>query len=666
LKTLMTGSAEQPIYAFEGFHVDAQRRVLSRAGGDPIPLAPKVFDTLLYFVEHRGELLDKRALLGAVWPHVIVEENNLNQSISTLRRVLGERPGEHRYIVTEPGRGYRFVAAVRDVPAAQIADAVDTLPAVPLRPNPESTAQISAGASNRKWPVAVTALGVFALILVGIQRYVATDDAAQGSIPNGVLETSPEVDPARATNSIAVLPFVNLSSDAEQEYFSDGLSDELLSNLAQGTDLRVTARTSSFAFKGSDKSIQEIARALGVAHVLEGSVRRAGNRLRITAQLINASDGYQLWSQTYNPDLGDVFAIQQEIAASVAGSLSATLGVAPRGSGLGGTEVPEAYALYLAARAHYARGTRADNERCRDYLNQAIELDPDFASAWAYKAIAHSHAQSLFPERSEEEHEAAVRAAQRAIELEPNLGLAHGALGYEWSQQRELVRGEEEYRKALALGQPAHSLAAYSVLQLAVGNIDKARASFRAGREYDPLNQVIVAFLIGTHHLAGDTRAALAEYERGKVAYSNWVFGDFNAIVVRLSSGEVRSPTELPLDAGDIDRAAMEHFYEPERALQALRILYADERYADQIARRRLAVWAAYFGDPELALWAMKDSVTASTLNAFLLWFPLFSQVRQQPGFKNLMRDLGFVAYWRAYGWPKYCQPSGGDDFECS
>ena len=177
---------------------------------------------------------------------------------------------------------------------------------------------------------------------------------------------------------------------------------------------------------------------------------------------------------------------------------------------------------------------------------------------------------------------------------------------------------------------------------------------------------MIVAFLIGTHHLAGDTRAALAEYERGKVVYSNWVFGDFIAIVVRLSSGEVRSPSELPLDAGDIDGAAMEHFYEPERALQALRILYADERYADQIARRRLAVWAAYFGDPELALRAMKDSVTASTLNAFLLWFPLFSEVRQQPSFKNLMRDLGFVAYWRAYGWPTYCQPSGGDDFECS
>jgi DNA-binding winged helix-turn-helix (wHTH) protein len=129
----MSGSVERSIYAFEGFHVDARRRVLSRAAGEPIPLAPKVFDTLLYFVERQGELLDKRALLDAIWPHVIVEENNLNQSISTLRRVLGERPGEHRFIVTEPGRGYRFVAAVREVSEAQLGDAVHT-PAAVLQP----------------------------------------------------------------------------------------------------------------------------------------------------------------------------------------------------------------------------------------------------------------------------------------------------------------------------------------------------------------------------------------------------------------------------------------------------------------------------------------------------------------------------------------------------
>jgi TolB-like protein/DNA-binding winged helix-turn-helix (wHTH) protein len=310
------------------FHLDAQHRVLSRAGGEPVPLAPKVFDTLLCFVEHHGELLDKRVLLETIWPHVIVEENNLNQSISTLRRVLGEKPGEHRFIATEPGRGYRFLAVVREVSGVQIGDAVDALAAAR---QPKDAAVRAPSTFNRQWLLAVAALIAVAVILIG--RSVLRDDPTQHVVAKENVETSPVVDPAAPTNSIAVLPFVNLSSDPEQEYFSDGLSEELLSNLAQRTDLRVTARSSSFAFKGSGKSIQEIARVLGVAHVLEGSVRRAGSQLRITAQLINAANGYQLWSGTYSRELGDVFAIQEEIAAIVTGSLSATL-VAPRGSNL--------------------------------------------------------------------------------------------------------------------------------------------------------------------------------------------------------------------------------------------------------------------------------------------------------------------------------------------
>lgn len=690
----MTRPEATLLYDFGGFRLDPRRRLLSGADGELISLKPKVFDTLLYLVEHAGELVDKRALMQAIWGNVVVEENNLNKHISTLRHVLGEIPGENRFLVTVSGRGYRFVAAVREGSAEQIGRALDT-PAVTPQSNPEATSEIDAkgrgapfeqpspkrwqlrrdsidavvrapNAFNRRWPFAVAALMGFALIFLGIERYVSKDDAADDVVTNETVETPSVVDPARPTNSIAVLPFVNLSSDPEQEYFSDGLSEELLSNLAQHTDLRVTARSSSFAFKGSDRSIQEIARALGVAHVLEGSVRRAGNRLRITAQLIDAADGYNLWSDTYNRELGDVFALQQEISAIVAESLSATLGVARRGPGLGGTEVFDAYDLSLVARAHCYRLTRDDNTRCLDYIDQAIALDPGFASAWAAKSAAHVVANRLFPERSAAEQDAAVRAALHAIELEPNLGLAHAALGDALSQQPGLLQAEEEYRKAIALGLRMGEISSYAVLQFAVGNIDKAREILQARRATDPLNPTIVAFLTATHHIVGDTPQALAEDERGRAAYSNWTFGNFVAAVVRLSSGEVTSPTELPLEGGDIDEAATEHFYVPERALQELRILYADERHADQIARRRLAVWAAYFGDPELALRAMKDSATVSTLNAFLLWFPLFSEVRQQPGFKDLMRELGIVAHWRAYGWPRYCQPSGGDDFECS
>jgi len=657
----MTRSGEQPIYAFEGFHLDAQHRVLSRAGGEPIPLAPKVFDTLLCFVEHHGQLLDKRVLLETIWPHVIVEENNLNQSISTLRRVLGERPGEHRFIATEPGRGYRFLATVREVPGIQIGGAVDALAAAP--PSKDAAAR-APHEFNRRWLLAVAALVAVALIVV--ERYVVTDDPTESLIANENVETL-SVDPATPTNSIAVLPFVNLSSDPEQEYFADGLSEELLSNLAQRADLQVTARSSSFAFKRTNNSIQEIARVLGVAHVLEGSVRRDGDRLRITAQLINAADGYSLWSETYNRELGDVFAIQEEIAAIVAGSLHAALGVAPSSSDLGGTKIAEAYALYLAALAQCSRTTREHDALCIEYLDQAIELDPGYAAAWARKSYAHSHAHVAFDETGGGEHAAAaVRAARRAIELEPNLGLAYAALGYSLSLEPTLAQAEEQYRKAIALGERMGEMSAYAVLQLAVGNIEKARALFLDARETDPLNPTIVAFLVGSHHMLGDAPAALAEYERGRTLYGNHLFANFLTTVGRLGTGAVSSPSELPLQADDIDKAAAEHFHAPQQALQELHILYKDARYADQHSRRRLAMWAAYFGDPELALNAMNDAATDTAQNVFVLWFPLFSEVRQRPGFKDLVREHGIVAHWRTYGWPKYCRPSGGDDFECS
>jgi TolB-like protein/Tfp pilus assembly protein PilF len=549
---------------------------------------------------------------------------------------------------------------VREVPGIPAGDEIDAPTTVPQ----SKDAAGRAPQFSRRWLLAVVALVAVALIVV--ERYVLTDHPTENPSADENAETL-RVESATPANSIAVLPFVNLSSDPEQEYFADGLSEELLSNLARRGDLQVTARSSSFAFKQTDKSVQEIAHALGAAHVLEGSVRRVGNQLRITAQLINAADGYNLWSATYNRELGDVFAIQEEIAAIVAESLRAPLGVGPSSSGLGGTENAEAYALYIAARAHHSRVTLENNVRCIEYLDQAISLDPGFAAAWARKSFAHAYAHGLLLEKGGSEHTAAaVRAAQHAIELEPNLGLAHAALGQAWSFGPNLAQAEDQYRKAIALGQRLAEVPEYATLQLAVGNMEKARALFRDAREADPLNPTILAFLLGSHHMVGDTAAALAEYERHRTLHGHHKFADFLTDVGLLGTGDISSPSALPLQADEIDQAAAEHFDTPERALQQLHVLYADARYADWFSRRRLAMWAAYFGDSELALNAMNDAATATPLHLFLLWFPLFSEVRQQAGFRDLMREHGIVAHWRTYGWPKYCRPLGGDDFECS
>ncbi|MEP7313279.1 MAG: winged helix-turn-helix domain-containing protein [Pseudomonadota bacterium] len=288
------------VFEFGGFHLDSTRRLLFGANGESIPLNSRAFDTLLFLIEHRGELLDKATLMQAIWPNTVVEENNLNQSIFALRRVLGEAPGDHRFIVTVPGRGYRFVASV---------DQRDNVPrtgrpavAVPLH-------------SRRYLWLASLAAPVLALaigLLADRREEVAAMAPATVTRPN-------------MTASIAVLPFLDMSEGHTQEYLSDGIAEEVMNQLGKLPGLRVVGRTSAFSFKGRSDDLRRIGRTLGVNHILEGSVRRSGNRIRVTAQLVNAQTGTQLWSQTFDRQLGDVIAVQDEIAHSVAGSLRVAL-----------------------------------------------------------------------------------------------------------------------------------------------------------------------------------------------------------------------------------------------------------------------------------------------------------------------------------------------------
>src|SRR5580704_5199298 len=238
------------IFEFDDFRMDADKRLLLRKG-QPIPLTPKVFDTLLYLVENRGKVIEKDDLMGAIWPDTAVEENNLNQNISTLRRVLGENRGENRYIATVPGQGYRFVPTVESTGFAQ-------------------------------------------------------------------LTTEPV--------TVAVLPFVNLSSDEDSEFFADGISEEIINALAQIRNLRVVARTSAFSFKGKQVDLRTVGATLNAGALIEGSVRKSGDRVRIVAQLINAADGCHIWSERYDRELQDIFEVQDEIAKTIADRLKVTLG----------------------------------------------------------------------------------------------------------------------------------------------------------------------------------------------------------------------------------------------------------------------------------------------------------------------------------------------------
>ena len=357
---------------------------------------------------------------------------------------------------------------------------------------------------------------------------------------------NPVAGPVAVSPSIAVLPFVDMSPEKDQEYFSDGLAEELLNDLTKIPNLRVTARTSSFQFKGKNEDLRSIAQKLNVTTLLEGSVRKEGRRVRITAQLINAADGFHLWSETYDRQLNDVFAVQEDIARSVAASLRLTLlgnkAPVPRATNI------EAYNAYLQGKFFYARPTKESLEKAIACYKQAISLDPGYAPAWAALSRAQTFRAGAYG--TIEDFRSAREAAERALALDPNLAEAHSVLGeiklyYDWdwagadaAYQRALVleNGNAEiveraasvaatlnrFEDALPLSRRAVELdplrgSAYQALAFCAwwaGRLDEAEAAARKGLQLDPQFPWLHAWLSRVYLARPHPQEALEEAQR--------------------------------------------------------------------------------------------------------------------------------------------------------
>ena len=412
------------IYGFGDFRLHAGKRLLLGRDGKPVSLTPKAYDTLAYLVERAGAVVDKDELMRAIWPDTAVEENNLNQNVSLLRRALGEGRGEHRYIATVPGRGYQFVAGVK----------------------------------------------------------------LAGPTPAGS---------ERPAASIAVLPFVNVSADPDCEYFGDGLAEELIDAFSKLAPVRVVARTSSFSFKGRQADVREIADRLGANLVLEGSVRKSGNRLRISARLVDAADGYQLWSECYNREVGGggIFEVQDEITPAIMDALKMKLPGRENPARPGHPENVRSRELYLKGRFHSFRLTRSGIEAGIPCFEEAIELDRSYALAQVGLAHAYRMFGMSLDMPTSEVGPKAIAAARKAVEMDGNLAEAHAALSlslffYDW----EWSAAEKHARRAVALGlnsADAHWI--YAHLCSNVGRHAESLALISRARELDPLSGLINA-----------------------------------------------------------------------------------------------------------------------------------------------------------------------------
>ncbi len=378
-------------YRFGPYQVNARECVLLR-DGQPVPLTPKAFDTLLALVSNGGHLVEKDELMNQVWPETSVEESNLTQNIFTLRRVLGESDGNSKFIETVPRRGYRFVASVTEVLEPDIST------------KPQET--------NQRFE----AIGV-------------------------ALETQ--------TGSLAILPFINTSDDESMELLSDGITESIIKNLSQLRQLRVMSRNTVFRYKNADLDARQIGQELGVDAVLVGSVRSLGQRLVFSAELVDVVNGWQLWGESYERESGSLLDVQEEIANQISAALRVKLtGDEEQRVVSRYTESPDAYEAYLRGRYHWSKYTKHRLESAIVYFRRAIEIDPTYALAYAgivdcYLRLATNYlpSEDLLPEA----------ASRPDVGLEKELSISDASLEtvklrYEWDQksaEREMKRANE-------------------------------------------------------------------------------------------------------------------------------------------------------------------------------------------------------------------------------
>jgi len=472
--------AERHFFEFGRFRLDQTGRLLFR-DGQSVPLPPKAADLLLLLVQNAGHVVEKDHILKTVWPEAYVEEGSLARAISILRKALEDGENEQDYIVTISKRGYRFVVPVRETGEPS--------------PRPEPVVPPGSG-DHRKKLIAVTVTASAVLVVAILVALRVT-----GLRPGWFGKPAP----ARI-DSIAVLPLRNLSDDREQDYFADGMTEALITDLGKVSALRIISRTSVMRYKDTKKPLPEIARELQVDALVEGAVARSGDRLRITANLIQASPERHLWAETYERDLRDVIALQNDVARTITEQIQVEL-TPEEHTRLSASHTvdPEAYKLYIKGRYFWVKRNRESFKLAMDYFQQAIDHDPSYAAPYSGLADCYVLFGSSFdvggraPSQVEPQAKA---AASRALALDSSLSDAHNSLAYvKLTYDWDWRGAEAEFKRSLELNPGyAHGHHWYAHLLLSSGRLDEALAESNRALDLDPVSPIINLHL-GWHYL---------------------------------------------------------------------------------------------------------------------------------------------------------------------
>ncbi|MFC3551359.1 winged helix-turn-helix domain-containing protein [Lysobacter cavernae] len=601
-------------YAFAGYRVDTQTRELRAGAGAPVALTAKAFDTLCYLIEYRGRVVGKDELLAALWPGRVVEENNLTQAVSALRHALGTGAGDHRYIVTVPGRGYRFVADVL-TDAGAVAE-----------PGPTQRAT----ATHRpEWAVGA----LFALLAVAAALAWRW-------------QTSP---PPQA--ALAVLPFRALSTGPRDELLELGLAETLIARLSRSSALRVRTLASAQRAAGEQPDALAAGRALGAAYVIEGSTQRRGDHVRVNARLLTVPAGETVWADTFDERLDRAFTLQDGIARAVLSALALRGEAESHRSGCDGADA-EAYRAYLTGHYLSQRPSSVRLPQALAAFRRAIDLDPTCARAYA--GLAHVYRSLVISgDRDPRQMFPLARAAvEQALRIDPLSAQAHGAKGYlQYWYDWDWAGAEASTKRAIELNPSlAEAHFAYAHLLVNRGRFDEGLRHARQARELDPLSPLIDAIeagFLGAARRPDEAQARLAhafELEpdfwialllRGSMALDRHDYRAAIADLGRASERSQRNSQALAMlgvaRAADGDRAGAE------TVLAALQARDA----AGYVPASSLAAVQAALGRDDQALDLLERAYDERDVRLIFLKIDArWNGLRAQPRFRALARRL--------------------------
>jgi adenylate cyclase len=639
--------------------VSPSRLEVSRAGLHET-LEPRIMQVLVALYQADGKVVSRDELIARCWEGRIVGEDAITRAVGRLRRLSEADDGASFHIETIPKIGFRLVAAAQTTEVGAGSPVLSAVESLPVE-SPEKTvpgldiAPVVGLPRRRGWRL-VAGLSLPAVAAFALAAWLLW--------------------PAKpAEVSVAVLPFENLSGDPNQEFFSDGMTEEITAALAKVPGIKVIGRTSAFQFKSKDRDLAAIGQALHATHLIEGSVRKDGNQVRITAQLIKTDTGLDLWTESYNRELKGIFALQEDIATAIAAALRVPLGLAQGERLVANPAIdPESYQNYLRAKALYrSRYTRTMSTAASALLEQVVAKHPDYAPAWALLAYVYAltpYSSMVLSTGSVEEQRGFVEeslskaeaAARRAIALDPHNADAYAALGFVRGQRGNLLDAERAFKLALSLDPLSpETLHHYSGFLAQTGQLKPAIAMREQVEALDPFVPAFNESTALSLEASGENAKALTIVQN---LPSNFASRAREIASIYAAMGRYKEAANAVLNAprerslpGTVEIAARLLSTAPNPAPpQGIPYL------------REFSFVFLYVGLPERALENAEHAVDLGShvcCDNILFWQPAYASARKTERFKALVRKLGLVDYWRVRGWPEFCHPVGTDDYAC-